>query len=105
MGYQSSFQSNSVNNNGHKTTINKKQYRDNQKSETFITKITEDKDGNRNVEKLSPENYSNEVKALVERMEETGAVLMYIATPRKESVSDEENNSFLAIDDNSNSYR
>lgn len=36
------------------------------KTETFVTKIQEDKDGNREVTDLTPENYSEEVKALFE---------------------------------------
>merc|ERR1719498_531257 len=52
--YKSSFQSNTVNNNGNKTTITKKHYRDNDNSDTDITEIKEDRDGNRNVRKISP---------------------------------------------------
>merc|ERR1712119_138408 len=53
--YSTSFQSNTVNKNGKKTTIAKKKFKENDNSETsIITKITEDKDGNRNVQKIKP---------------------------------------------------
>lgn len=101
--YSTLFESNSVNRNGNKTTINKKQYKDDKKSETFITKITEDKDGNKNIEKLNPELYNNELKAIMEQMEETGAVLMEIAPKEhNETKMLEENNNnqveFRSID-------
>jgi len=86
--YKSSFQSNTVNNNGNRTTITKKHYRDNDNSDINITEIKEDRDGNRNVRKISPENYSAEVKALMEKMEETGAVLMEIPSDENKSDTD-----------------
>jgi len=97
--YSSSFQSNTVNRNGNKTTINKKKYRDNDNSETSITKIIEDKDGNRRVQKINPENYSDELKAIMNSMEETGAVLMEI--PSDENKSDNESVKMLEENDNS----
>merc|ERR1712014_234742 len=97
--YSSSFQSNTVNRNGNKTTINKKQYRDNDNSETSITKIIEDKDGNKRVQKINPENYSDELKAIMNSMEETGAVLMEI--PSDENKSDNESVKMLEENDNS----
>merc|ERR1712014_546813 len=99
--YSSSFQSNTVNRNGNKTTINKKQYRDNDNSETSITKIIEDKDGNKRVQKINPENYSDELKAIMNSMEETGAVLTEI--PSDENKSD--NESVKMIEENDNSKR
>merc|ERR1712007_424978 len=99
--YSTSFQSNTVNQNGKKTTINKKKYRDNDNSETSITKIIEDKDGNRRVHKINPENYSDELKAIMNTMEETGAVLMEI--PSDENKSD--NESVKMLEENNNSKR
>lgn len=101
--YSTVFQSNSVNQNGQKTTINKKQYKDNETSETFVTKITEDKDGNRNVEKLDPRNYNSELKTIMEQMEETGAVLMDI-TPKTDS-EEEDSHSVKMLEENSHSLR
>merc|ERR1711976_72088 len=97
--YSTSFQSNTVNKNGNKTTINKKQYRDNDNSETSITKIIEDKDGNRTINKINPENYSDELKAIMNSMEETGAVLIEI--PSDENKSD--NESVKMLEENNNS--
>jgi len=79
--YSTMFNSNSVSKNGQTTTINKRQYKDENKSETFVTKITEDKDGNRNVKNLNPKFYNSELKAIIEEMEERGAVLMEVNPP------------------------
>lgn len=94
--FSSVFNSSSVSKNGRTTTLNKEQYKDNKKSETFITKITEDKDGNRNVENLIPENYSQELKAIMQEMEESGAVIREIA-PREDSG---DKNSIKMIEEN-----
>jgi len=102
--YSTVYQTNSVNNNGNRTTINKKSYKDNEKSETFVTKITEDKAGNQEVQKISPENYSDELKALMVEMEESGAVLMDISD---HSSDREDVNSVKMLEENnrSNSFR
>jgi len=100
--YSTKFQSNSVNQNGKTTTINKEQYKNNEKSETFVTKITEDKEGKRNIEKLNPNNYSTELKALLEEMEETGAILMEI---NPQSETEEDSNSVKMLEENSHSFR
>merc|ERR1712004_856792 len=57
---------NFVNNNGNKTTIEKKRNTKNDKTETFVTKIFEDKDGKKEVTEIKPENYNEEVKAIFE---------------------------------------
>ena len=99
--YSTILQSNSVNKNGKKTTINKKQYKDNEKSETFVTKITEDKNGCKNVQNINPANYNEERKAMMERMEEAGIVLMDIT----EGSDSEDNNSVKMLEEHKNSHR
>lgn len=69
------FSRNTVNNNGNKTTIEKKCNTKNDKTETFVTKIFEDKDGNKEVTEIKPENYNEEVKAI---FEESDCVLQEI---------------------------
>merc|ERR1712085_172254 len=85
-----------------KTTITKKKFKENNNSETsIITKITEDKDGNRRVQKIKPENYSDELLAVMNSMEETGAILMEI--PSDENKSD--NGSVKMLEENNDSKR
>merc|ERR1711976_709083 len=59
------------------------------KTETFVTKITEDKDGNKNVYEISPDNYSDEVKAIYDKMDETDCVIQEV-TPF-EAIEDKKN--------------
>jgi len=100
--YSTSFQNNKVNKNGKKTTIARKKFRENDNSETsIITKITEDKDGNRRVQKIKPENYSDELLAVMNSMEENGAILMEI--PSDDNKSD--NGSVKMLEENNNSKR
>jgi len=58
------YNSSSVMKDGNTTTINKKTVTKNNDTQTFITKISEDKEGNKEVTDLIPDNYSDEVKAL-----------------------------------------
>lgn len=64
--FKEELNSNTLVQNGNATTINKKTVTENDKTETFVTKITEDKEGNKAVTDLAPEAYSNEVKELFE---------------------------------------
>lgn len=103
----SSFKRNYVNNNGNETTIDKKTFTKDDKTETFVTKITKDIQGNENKMEIKPENYDNELKAIYDRMEESGAILQEVKPLELEAENDdkmeEENiksNSF--VDDKSN---
>jgi len=64
--FKEELNSNTLVRNGNATTINKKTVTENDKTETFVTKITEDKAGNKAVTDLAPETYKNEVNTLFE---------------------------------------
>merc|ERR1711879_507655 len=60
--FSTKYNSSTVINNGNLTQINKKVVTENDKTSTFVTKITEDKEGNREVKELNPLNYMKRLK-------------------------------------------
>lgn len=64
--FESQFNSNTLVKDGNATTISKKTVTENDKTETFVTKISEDKEGNKEFTNLASESYGKEVKDLFE---------------------------------------
>merc|ERR1711976_835695 len=58
------FNSNTYINNGNRTTINKKTVTKNDKTNTVVEKIAQNKQGDVNITEIIPEKYDTEVKAL-----------------------------------------
>jgi len=58
------FNSNTIVNNGNRTTINKNTVTKNDKTKTVVEKITQNQEGDKFVTNITPEKYDTEVKAL-----------------------------------------
>lgn len=76
--FSSTYSSNYVNNNGNSTRLDKRTVTNDNKNETFVTKITNNKEGNQIVEEINPESYNQELKEIHKIMEDNGAIIQEV---------------------------